>query len=238
MLATWCRRICGCRIDVADGIATRESMTGTRYVFWKECLELAFVCRDAACLEARAGSNIFVAEATLCTTSQESRNGTVDPAVVEICVPSITRVVAHGENERIRYNVVIYNVKIESILLEQMGKSGWMRSRARAVLDVVERVHDMRGWICRIEVLSVPAVRKVNGSVEPVHFLTVVDTSWEAATCALIHSVRSVADPLCNVLQICLRRRRTQSRISCKHSEAVRELEWNSLCPGAGIFVV
>lgn len=97
-------------------------------------------------------------------------------------------------------------------------------------------------WSLRIEVLAVPAVRKMNRSVEARVGSTILDACREATVCSLVPAnvASVVAYPLRDILSLYVRWCLAEKRVASEHAEAAWEFKRISLgvLAVAGVLVV
>jgi len=121
-----------------------------------------------------------------------------------------------------------------------MRKLDRMSIRASSVPDVSDRIGNVRVGRVEVKVFAVPAVRKLDGTIEVGVLRAGCDTLGEATLSTLVPCRRFVADPLSNVIHVSrsVFLRGTDVSVSSSHAEALGELEGLTHLASAGVDVV
>lgn len=121
-----------------------------------------------------------------------------------------------------------------------MRKLDRVSARTSSVSDVANRVGNVRVGRVDVEILAVPAVRELDGTVEVRVLRARCDTLGEATLSTLVPCRRFMADPLSDAIHVSrgVFLRSTDVGISSSHTEALRELEGLTHLTSAGIDVV
>jgi len=121
-----------------------------------------------------------------------------------------------------------------------MRKSDRVSARASTVSDVPNRIGNVRVGRVEVEVLAVPAVRELDGTVEVRVLCARSDALGEATLSTLVPRGSLVTDPLSNIIHVgrSVFLRGTDVGVSSSHAEALGELEGLTHLASAGIDVV
>jgi hypothetical protein len=121
-----------------------------------------------------------------------------------------------------------------------MRKLDRVSARTSSVSDVAHGIGNMRVRRVDVEVLAVPAVRKLDGTVEVGVLRARCDTLGEAALSTLVPCRRLVTDPLSDAIHVSgsVFLRSTNVGVSSSHTEALGELERLTHLASTGVDVV
>jgi hypothetical protein len=145
----------------------------------------------------------------------------------KVGVKAESRRIAVGKDERINLKLSDDARQVVVVFHKDMGYLDGVSVGTGTISDVADRISNMRLGRVEVEVLAVPTVRELNGSVEVGVLRTRCNSSWEAALSTLVPRRSLVANPLRDVVLVGRRVLLgcTYVTVSSRHAEALGKLK-------------